>query len=292
MAIREAGKGERIIGINLHCLFISPDRSADGFFRALMIEVSSFQKELVGLRLGSGPVGQQPLLFTTQLDLQVLSDFPGKIFRQRQQVCARTSPAVAPGLISGGRIDQLGLDAHIAAPKHRPSGNDGSHAQLPADCRGIQVRSFVSERRAPRHNLQLGKEGENIVQTFRDSVAQIIRVGVGAAIHEGQHDERADGAALGFDGQDGRDQSVAPFGNGLNDLRRLGIIAKDPAQSGDGARQHIVGHKGVRPHGADQALLRHDFAGAFRQMNEHLHGLRFQANGFVLPGNGVQRGLH
>ena len=100
------------------------------------------------------------------------------------------------------------------------------------------------------------------------------------------------GRLLGFDRQDGRNQSVARFGDRLNDLRRLGIIAKDPAQSGDGARQHIVGHKGVRPHGADQALLGHDFAGVFRQVYEHLHGLGFQANGFVLHGNGVQPGLH
>ena len=65
------------------------------------------------------------------------------------------------------------------------------------------------------------------------------------------------------------DETVAAPMRGLDEPRRLGVVAKRLAQLPDAVLQNGIGDERSRPHGVEQLLLRHELPGVFDQMREH-----------------------
>ena len=57
------------------------------------------------------------------------------------------------------------------------------------------------------------------------------------------------------------------------------VVTEDASQFRDGARQHVVADEGVGPDRPHQAFFGDDLTGLRSQAHQHLHDLRFQANG-------------
>ena len=56
------------------------------------------------------------------------------------------------------------------------------------------------------------------------------------------------------------DEAVADLADGLDDVRRSGIIFEDAPEFGDAADESIVANIGVRPDGMNEFFLSENFA--------------------------------
>jgi hypothetical protein len=92
-------------------------------------------------------------------------------------------------------IHQLGLNVQAVTPldhfpsQHRP------HIQLAADFFGICFVPLVTKYVTSWHDTQRRDLREAVDQVFRDAVAEILGVGVGTDVDEGEHREGVDRAA-------------------------------------------------------------------------------------------------
>jgi hypothetical protein len=77
------------------------------------------------------------------------------------------------------------------------------------------------------------------------------------------------------------DQSIACLWNCLYEPRRPGVIIEDSTNLGNRSSKDIVSHKGVGPNRADELVFGQDLVGVSGQLNEDLHDLGFEVEGFL-----------
>ncbi len=88
---------------------------------------------------------------------------------------------------------------------------------------------------------------------------------------------RSRGGLLLFDARDGRDQLVAPLGDGRDVARLPGAVAEGLAQLDDGASDRVIADQGAAPHLRLQFLSGHHGPGARCQVDEQIHRLGLQS---------------
>src|SRR5262249_28689804 len=72
---------------------------------------------------------------------------------------------------------------------------------------------------------------------------------------------------------DGRDQTVAPLGDRLDEGRGVKRIADGSTQLGDGPRQRRLADRLAVPNSRDQRILRNDLAWVLREEHQQIHDL-------------------
>ena len=103
---------------------------------------------------------------------------------------SRTIEALGPARAASIFVYELRFDAQlIAGPPHAP-GDDRVHMQRRRGLAGIDVPSFICERRRARRHAQPVGSREIAHELLGHAVAEILAGGVAAQILEGQHRNR------------------------------------------------------------------------------------------------------
>jgi len=92
--------------------------------------------------------------------------------------------------------------------------------------------------------------------------------------------------AVGADGFDGQEKAIATFVNGFNDARPPSVVLECFAKSGDAAGENIVRDKNIGPDGGNELFFCDD-ALVLGEIEEHLHGFRFDAHAVAVFRNEV-----
>ena len=79
-------------------------------------------------------------------------------------------------------IDELGADDKGASALDDVAGEDGLHAELPADVLRIDVLSLITEDGAARHDAQSRNLREVVDEALGQTVAEVVELVVAAAI--------------------------------------------------------------------------------------------------------------
>src|SRR5215813_4155420 len=83
-------------------------------------------------------------------------------------------------------------------------------------------------------------------------------------------------------------QPVTAFRDCLDIARFLAVVAKCFAEFRHGSRQNVVSNYRIGPDRTHELLLEHHFSGSVGEALKHLHDLRFDPGGLVVPGDSVE----
>jgi hypothetical protein len=131
----------------------------------------------------------------------------------------------------------------------------GVQTEVAPDRLRIDALSLVTKHRASRHHSDVGQLGEAANDAFRDAVAQVFHLRVGANILEGQNGDRADGLAGPADGWHcgfrrfyRGDEAIAATGAGLHKARAVRRITQSSPQRINGCiKAAVEAYVGVGP---------------------------------------------
>ena len=90
---------------------------------------------------------------------------------------------------AGGGVDQLRGNSHLVVRLAHAPFQHIAHAHLPAHVLHLDRLAFVGERGVAGDNKQTRDLGEVTGDIFRDSVAEVVLLGIFAYVDEGQDDD-------------------------------------------------------------------------------------------------------
>src|SRR5688572_29511398 len=103
----------------------------------------------------------------------------------------------APYLRAIAHVHQFSASNNVLAKLADPAHQHGANIELPPHFPGINFRPPVTERGAPRHDLESGQSREVIDDTFGNAVREVLQGRIIAIIGERQDGDRVDEVVLG-----------------------------------------------------------------------------------------------
>ena len=101
----------------------------------------------------------------------MLGDLLGDLFLHGKNIIEFAAEVSAPQMRLSGHIHQLNFDGQRVGALHYPAGQNGAHAELAAQRRGVHLATFVAKHCAAWQHAQFWKLREIIDEHLRDSVA-------------------------------------------------------------------------------------------------------------------------
>ena len=127
-----------------------------------------------------GPLCQSFLFFASQAQAQFRGNLRRNFFLHNGEI-----PVLAPKLPISVSVHQIAADREIISTLDDPSGQHGTHAQLPTYGPRIDVLAFVSEGRIARDHTDAGQLRETVDRTLGNAITQVIAIGSALALIKG-----------------------------------------------------------------------------------------------------------
>ena len=141
---------------------------------------------------------QRHLVAAGQADLQTLGDRPGDLLLDREHILGLAVEPLRPEVIPIRHIDELRGDPQLcpclthAALEHR------AHREFVPDDAQILTLPLERERGRPTRHSQPRQLSEGVDDLFRNAVAEVLDLRVGAHVGEREHGDRLVGRRFAF----------------------------------------------------------------------------------------------
>ena len=139
----------------------------------------------------------EPLLVVAgEAHAQFVGDLLGNFLLDGHYISELSVVLIAPDLMIRARVHQFRAHCKLIASFRDPAREHRLHLQVTSGGLRVDIRPFVAEHGTARHHRDIRQLRQAIDDAFRNAIAQVVRIGIGAHVYEGQDCDRADGARL------------------------------------------------------------------------------------------------
>ena len=151
--------GAAIAGIELDCLLEEGDGGDVVLRRAVAVEFPAAQKGIISRGNFGFGLRTFRLLVCREIDRERCHDLLGNAVLEGKHVSHGAVVAIGPKVPAGGRVDQLGIDAHLVAHAPHAALQHVAHAQFFGYLAHLHLLALVAEGRIAGDDEQAGDLG-------------------------------------------------------------------------------------------------------------------------------------